>query len=63
MKYTQPQIVKYEVKIEAGFQVSSVDLNTNTPGGDIIYEDYIQIKYWTSDEVVNRFGGYTTLPQ
>lgn len=40
MKYTQPQIVKYEVKIEAGFQVSSVDLNANTPGGDIIYEDY-----------------------
>lgn len=27
------------------------------------FEDYIQIKYWTSDEVVNRFGGYTTLPQ
>ena len=27
------------------------------------FEDYIQIKYWTSEEVVNRFGGYTTLPQ
>lgn len=27
------------------------------------FEDYIQIKYWTSDEVVNRFGGYTTLPE
>ncbi len=26
------------------------------------FEDRAQVKYWISDEVVNRFGGYTTLP-
>lgn len=39
MKYTQPQIVKYEVKIEAGFQ-ASVDWSIGTPGGEIDVNDY-----------------------
>ena len=25
------------------------------------FEDYSQIKYWTSDEVINRFNGFATL--
>lgn len=39
MKYTKPQIVKYEVKIEAGFQ-ASVDWSIGTPGGEIDVNDY-----------------------
>lgn len=37
MKYTKPQIVKHEVKIEAGFATSVV---FNSPGGEFDYNDY-----------------------
>ena len=38
--YFAPTIIKDDIKVEAGFQVSDVTWGVDTPGGDIGYNDY-----------------------
>ena len=39
--YFAPTIIKDDIKVEAGFQVSvDTDWGVDTPGGDIGYNDY-----------------------